>query len=139
MLTYIFCIFSILYTLYSVSNKMMSSESSSICAALICKHNFTYNILNATKSMFPAESILPVCILKINWYLKGTVSGILKINWYLKGTVSGILKIIWYLKGTVSVISSDPPKQSWQCPNHNCILETFIWSIIWKILSFFEV
>ena len=23
--------------------------------------------------------------------------------------------------------------QSWQCPIHNCTLQTFIWSIMWKI------
>ena len=53
------------------------------------------------------------------------------------------LLVIWNnvynsFKGSVSVISSYLPRR-WQCPIHNGTLETFIWYIIWEILSFFKI
>jgi len=41
------------------------------------------------------------------------------------------------VKGTVSIISSDPPCKDGNVRIYNGTLETWMWSKIWKLLSFF--
>ena len=54
---------------------------------------------------------------------------------FLKGLLTK-MSINWYLKGLYSVISSD---SSFKCPIYNGTIESFIWSIMLNILSFFWV
>ena len=52
------------------------------------------------------------------------------------------LELVWnseIIKETVSVISVTFHAQRCLCPIHNDTLETFIWSIMWEIMSFFLV
>ena len=43
------------------------------------------------------------------------------------------------VKETVSVKIKWPSMQRWQCQTHNGTCLTFLWSIMWKILSFFKI